>query len=169
MKRALVLAALAAMGSVGCGSSSPNGPSNQPTVFNVALKASNEVPSVSGAEANAAGTAVITFNTTKDSSGAITGATVDFSVSMNSFPNGATAVLSHIHPGAAGTNGPVLVDTGLRQGTAIAMPNGTGSFSFTGISIGADTATQILAAPQNFYFNVHTTANPTGAIRAQLR
>lgn len=170
MKRALVLAvAMATAAGFGCGSKSPSGPSNQPTVFTVQLKASNEVPSVSGAEANAAGTAVITFNTTKDSSGAITGATVDFNVSMSGFPNGSSAILSHIHPGAAGTTGPVLVNTGLTAGAAIAMPNGTGSFSFTGVPVSADNATQILAAPQNFYFNVHTPANPSGAIRGQLR
>lgn len=170
MKQALVFAtALTAVASVGCGSKSPSGPSNQPTVFTVALKASNEVPAVTGPEGNAAGTAVITFNTTRDSSGAITAATVDFNVSMTGFPNGSSAILSHIHPGAAGTTGPVLVNTGLTSGTAIAMPTGTGSFSFTGVSVSADTATQILAAPQNFYFNVHTPANPTGAIRGQLR
>jgi hypothetical protein len=167
---ALVLtAAVAAAGSVGCGSKSPSGPSNQPTIFTVALKASNEVPTVSGAEANAAGTAVITVNTTRDSGGAITGATIDFNVSMNGFPNGSSAILSHIHPGAAGVAGPVLVNTGLTAGTAIQMPNGSGSFSFTGVSVSADNATQILANPQNFYFNVHTPANPAGAIRGQLR
>jgi hypothetical protein len=168
MKRALALVLLAASG-FGCGSSSPSTPTNQPTIFTVPLKASNEVPSVSGAEANASGTAVISFNTNKDSSGAITSATVDFNVSMTGFPSGSTAILSHIHPGAAGTNGGVLVNTGLTPGTGIAMPNGTGTFTFTGVPISADNATQILAAPQNFYFNVHTSANPNGAMRGQLQ
>ena len=169
MKRALVLAAVVAMGSAGCGSNSPNGPSNQPTVFNVQLRAANETPPVTNAESNASGTAVITFNTTKDSGGTITAATVDFNVTMSGFPNGSTAILAHIHPGAAGVSGSPLVNTGLTAGAGIAMPNGTGTFSFTGIAVSADTATQILAAPQNFYFNVHTTANPTGAIRGQLK
>ena len=168
MRRALALAILAAVGTFACGSDNPSGPSNQPTVFNVALKASNEVPAVSGAEANAAGTAVITLNTTKDSSGTITSASVDFNISMNGFPNGATAILSHIHSAPAGVNGGIVVNTDLSPGTAIQMPGGTGSFSVTK-DISVDLANQILAAPQNFYFNVHTTANPSGAIRGQLR
>jgi hypothetical protein len=170
MKQVLVLAAVVATaGSFGCGSKSPSSPSNQPTVFTVQMKAANEVPAVSGAEANAAGTAIITFNTTKDSSGAVTGGTIDFNVSMTGFPNGANAIMAHIHPGAAGTSGPVLISTGLTPGAAIAMPTGTGSFSFTGVPVSAADATQILTSPQSFYFNVHTSANPTGAIRAQLR
>jgi hypothetical protein len=88
---------------------------------------------------------------------------------MAGFPSGSSAILSHIHPGAAGTTGPVLVNTGLTAGTAIAMPSGTGTFTFTGVPISADTAAQILAAPQNFYFNVHTPVNPSGAIRGQLK
>ena len=165
-----MLAAVAATAaSFGCGSKSPSGPSNQPTIFTVQMRAANETPPVTGAEANASGTAVITFNTTKDSAGAITSATVDFNVTMTGFPNGATAVAAHIHPGAAGATGSPLVNTGLTAGTGIAMPNGSGSFSFTGIPVSDDNATQILAAPQNFYFNVHTTANPGGAIRGQLR
>jgi hypothetical protein len=37
------------------------------------------------------------------------------------------------------------------------------------VPVSAADATQILTSPQSFYFNVHTSANPTGAIRAQLR
>jgi len=169
MKRAAALAIMLAVAGAGCGSKSPSSPSNQPTVFNVQLRASNETPPVTNAESNASGTAVITFNTTKDSSGNITAATVDFNVTMSGFPNGSTAILAHIHPGAAGVSGSPLVNTGLTAGTGVAMPNGTGTFSFTGISVSADTATQIIAAPQNFYFNVHTTVNPNGAIRGQLK
>jgi len=169
MKRLFVLAAVAAVGSYGCGSKTPAAPSNQPTVFTVQLRAQNEVPATSGPEANAAGTAVITLNTTKDSSGAITAATADFNVTMTGFPAGSTAIMSHIHPGAAGTSGGILVSTGMAPSNGVAMPNGTGTFSFTNVDVGADKANQILAAPQNFYFNVHTTANPGGAIRGQLR
>jgi hypothetical protein len=49
------------------------------------------------------------------------------------------------------------------------MPNGSATFSFTGIAVTPADATAILANPQNFYFNVHTTLNPSGALRGQLR
>jgi len=168
MKRALVLAAVVAVGSVSCGSSNPSGPSNQPTVFTVALKGSNETPPVTGAEANASGTAVITINTVKDSSGNVTSGSIDFNVSMTGFPNGSSAILAHIHNAPAGQAGAVFVNTGLTQGTAIQMPNGSGTFTFH-VDVGADKINQILSNPAGFYFNVHTPVNPNGAIRGQLQ
>lgn len=163
MKRLAVAVGILAMGVAGCGgsnNSTTTAPSNT-TVFTVQLAATNEVPPVTNAETTARGTAVITVHSDSN--------TIDFSVSMNSFPNGANATLAHIHPGAAGVSGSPLVNTGLTAGTAIAMPNGSGTFTFTGVATTADNITQILANPQNFYFNVHTTANPSGAIRGQLR
>ncbi len=66
---------------------------------------------------------------------------------------------SHIHRGAAGSNGPVVV--------AFTAPGSTGS------STGCATSTaalidEIAASPAGFYVNVHTTQNPSGAIRSQL-
>lgn len=162
MKRLGIAVSILALGLAGCGddNGNPAGPSNT-TVFTVALSAANEVPVVTNAETTARGTAVITVHSDTN--------TIDFNVSMNSFPNGSTATLAHIHPGAAGVTGSPLVNTGLTAGTGIAMPNGSGTFSFNGIAASADTIAQILANPQNFYFNVHTTLNPPGAIRGQLR
>lgn len=173
MKRAVILGSALALAVVGgaCGSSNnnPNTPTNTPTVFNVTLRAANEVPPVSNTESNATGTAIVTITTVKDASGNITSATADFNVTMANFPNGSTAIAAHIHPGATGTNGSVLVSTGLSAANGIAMPNGTGSFSFNGVNVSATDATSILANPQNFYFNVHTTLNGGGAMRGQLR
>lgn len=155
-----IAVAVLAIGAAGCGSTPPTTPSST-TIFTVPLAATNEVPIVTNAEVTAKGTAVITIHSDSN--------TVDFNVSMNSFPNGATATLAHIHPGAAGVSGSPLVNTGLTPGTGIPMPNGSATFSFTGVPASADNIAQILANPQNFYFNVHTTANPTGAIRGQLK
>jgi hypothetical protein len=163
MKRLGIAASILALGLVGCGSDNggnPGGPSTT-TVFTVALSAANEIPVVTNSEATARGTAVITVHSDSN--------TIDFSVSMNSFPNGSSATLAHIHPGAGGVTGAPLVNTGLTAGTAIALPNGSGTFTFNGIAASADTIAQILANPQNFYFNVHTALNPPGAIRGQLR
>ncbi|HET7695799.1 MAG TPA: CHRD domain-containing protein [Vicinamibacterales bacterium] len=164
MKR-LVAVTVLALGIAGCGGSNnngnPNGPSNT-TVFTVQLLPSNEVPPVTNAEQSARGTAVITINSQTN--------TIDFSVSLNSFPTTSSLTAAHIHPGAAGVNGGVLVGTGLTAGNAPSLSSGSATFSFTGVTPqSADAIAQILANPQNFYFNVHTAANTSGAIRGQLR
>ncbi|PYR91198.1 MAG: hypothetical protein DMF84_18010 [Acidobacteria bacterium] len=169
MKRLAIVSCLAALAVAGCGSSSPTTPSNQPTVFTVQLSALNEVPPVSNAESTGRGTAIITMHTTKDSAGTITAATTDFNVSLNSFPNGTVIRAAHIHPGAAGVAGGVLLSTGMDASTAVTLANGSGTFSFNGVSTTVEQATQILAAPQNFYFNVHSPLNGAGAARGQLR
>jgi CHRD domain len=162
MKRlALVAATIAVFGVAGCGSSNnPNTPSDT-TVFTVQLSALNEVPAVTNAEISARGTAVITVNKAAN--------TIDFNVSLNSFPTNSVLTAAHIHPGAAGVAGGVLVATGLNTGNAPSLASGSATFSFTGVSTSADNITNILANPQNFYFNVHTTANGSGVMRGQLR
>ena len=165
MKRLAIAVTILALGVAGCGGDSngnPGGPSNL-TVFTVPLSALNEVPAITNAEATARGTAVITMNSQAN--------TIDFNVSMNSFPSGAVVRAAHIHGpnGAAGVIAGVLVDTGLTPATAITLANGTGTFSFNVQPANASIIPQILAAPQNFYFNVHTNLNTGGAIRGQLR
>jgi hypothetical protein len=166
----LVVVAIAALSLVGCGDDdNPNGPSSGPITFTVQMSAAQEVPAVTGAEANATGTATITFDVPRDSSGNITGGgSATFNVQMSNFPAGATAVRAHIHPGSSGDTGSPLVDTGLTPGSPVNMPNGTGSFNLTAPTVTQDQAMQIVNNPAGFYFNVHTTANPNGAIRGQL-
>jgi hypothetical protein len=163
MKRlALVAATTLLFGAAGCGSSSstPTTPSDT-TIFTVQLSALNEVPPVSNGEATARGTAVITIHKSTN--------TIDFSVSLNSFPAGAAVNIAHIHgPAPAGQNATIVVPTALAAGQVV-LTNGSGTFSFNSVSVAADLISQILANPQNFYFNAHTTANPTGAIRGQLK
>ena len=163
MMKRLVLVSVLALGIAGCGGSNngnPAGPSNI-TVFTVQLSALNEVPPVSNAENTARGTAVITVNSQAN--------TIDFSVSLNSFPTTSALTAAHIHPGAAGVNGGALIGTGLNAGNAPSLSTGSATFSFTGVPATADQISQILANPQNFYFNVHSTANGGGVARGQLR
>jgi hypothetical protein len=161
MKRLAVLVSVLAIGAAGCGSkSTPTTPSNT-TIFTVQLSPANEVPPVSNAESTARGTAVITINSATN--------TVDFNVSLNSFPAGSAVNIAHIHgPAPVGQNASVLVSTTLTAGTVV-LNNGSGTFSFPSVSTSAANISQILAAPQNFYFNVHTTANPGGVMRGQLK
>jgi hypothetical protein len=169
MKRMFLVLGLAA--TVGaCGSDSTTSPSNNQNtaVFTVNMLASNEVPPTAGAEANARGTSTITFNLTRDGSGNLTGATAIFDVTMSGFPSTSVINIAHIHPGAVGVNGNVLVNTTLAPGDVTLNSNGIAQFTKTNISVTVANAQAIMANPAGFYFNVHTTANPTGAIRGQL-
>ena len=68
-----------------------------------------------------------------------------------------TAVMAHIHRGAAGVNGPVVVPFN--------PPNPTSS---TCAIVDPALANDIAANPAGFYVNVHTPDFPNGAIRGQL-
>jgi hypothetical protein len=71
--------------------------------------------------------------------------------------NIATATLAHIHTGAAGVNGPVLV--------TFTAPNPTASACVTTTPANA---VNIAANPAGFYVNIHNADFPGGAIRGQL-
>lgn len=170
MKRAIILAIAIAITACGDDNGNPAGPSNTgPIVFTVQMSAQNEVPPVTNAESGARGTATITFNVPRDSSGNPTaGGTATFSVQLSGFPAGSAAVAAHIHPGAAGATGGVLVNTTLTAAAPILMGDGTGNLTLTQPNLSQDQATQIVANPSGFYFNVHTPVNPGGAVRGQL-
>jgi len=68
----------------------------------------------------------------------------------------------HIHEGAAGVAGPVVINL-IGLGGVFSGGKMTGTFP-----VAADVATRLLANPANFYVNVHTTQFPGGAIRGQL-
>jgi CHRD domain len=79
----------------------------------------------------------------------------------------ATAAAAHIHEGAVGVNGPIVVNLAapadgnaadcLTEGEAGKFPTGE-----SGI------VQRILANPEDFYVNVHNADYPNGAIRGQL-
>ncbi len=83
----------------------------------------------------------------------------------------APATAAHIHRGAAGSNGPVVVNLArptdgnaadcLTEGETLM----TGAPAFPGNQV---TVAQILANPGDFYVNVHNADYPGGAIRGQL-
>jgi hypothetical protein len=128
------------------------------------------VPPVTNAEAGGRGTATITFNVPRDAaSGAVTGGgSATFAVQLNGFPAGSAAILAHIHNGPAGQNAGVFVNTGLSAAAPILLNDGTGTLNITINTLSQDQASQILANPAGFYFNVHTPVNPGGAVRGQL-
>lgn len=66
---------------------------------------------------------------------------------------------AHIHRGAAGTNGPVVVP--------LTAPGADGSSSGC-VATAPALIDEIIGNPAGFYVNVHTTEHPAGAIRTQL-
>ena len=108
----------------------------------VTLSGANEVPPVT---TSATGTATVTIKP-------------DHSVSVKETVTGMTATASHIHQGAAGTNGPVIVPF---------TKTADNSFAADGAKL-TDAQYDAFKAG-NLYVNVHSAAHPGGEIRAQLK
>ena len=155
---------LLAFGAAGCEDDPPTQPTPGVPTFAMPLLSSNEVPPIQGAEASCAGTVTIRFNITRDAAQAITAATADFQATVTGCPSSTVITQAHIHPGAAGTTGSVLVNTTLATGEV----GSNGSFTKNGITMTPQVAQQILDNPAGHYFNIHSQANGGGVIRAQL-
>jgi hypothetical protein len=156
MTALLVVAALAAV-------SAPA--SAQTFTLTATLTGANETPSP-GLNTGAFGSATIVVD--------MGARTVGYNVSVYNLPSGIVA--SHIHVGAAGTAGPVVVNFSV-PATA------SNDFSYSGTvkdtdfivntntsNLGIRSADDMLQAilGGNAYVNVHSQANPAGEIRGQL-
>lgn len=111
-------------------------------IYSVALLGSNEVGGAAPGDTDGwGGGAVLIDNLTN---------TVSWQ--LMAFSIGAP-VAAHIHAAPAGVNGPVIIDFG-------------GALS--GTVVDADAASINPLNAMDFYVNIHTAANPGGAIRGQL-
>src|SRR5438874_3331474 len=158
MNRLAVLAIVLTTFVAACGSKTPTTPSNANQVkFTASLLPSNEVPAITDAEASGRGTATVTLNLTKDAAGAITAATADFALDVSSFPAGTPITAAHIHPGAAGINGGVMLSMGLGAGEIILVNGSQSGIVKTGQTNGgtftAAQAQDMINNPANYYFN----------------
>jgi len=78
---------------------------------------------------------------------------------------GAFPVAAHIHKGAAGVNGPIVVDL---KATARSTWKGTSPrVAKKCVSAKATVVSAIRRNPSGYYANVHTPKNPGGAARGQ--
>lgn len=160
----LVLATCAL--AAGCGDDdNPTAPSNLPVVFTAQLRPANEVPPIANSENGGFGAVQVTFDVARDASNAITGATASFHFQLTGFPAGTRIQAAHIHPGAAGVNGGVIVNTAM---TPFEVSEGITQFNATGIAVSAANAQAIVNNPAGHYFNVHSGLNPGGVARGQL-
>ena len=74
--------------------------------------------------------------------------------------NTAEPSAAHIHRGNASENGSIIVDPSASFSDGV---------SVSSVAVDDDLSREILAAPHNFYFNVHNSEFATGAVRGQLR
>ena len=170
MKRLRLFAPVMALFAIAAacnGDDSPTDPSDETVTFLAQLSPANEIPAVAGAEAAGSGTARIDFRLERDSANAITDAEADFQVTLAGFPPNTALTMAHIHAGEADDVGDVVVNTGLAAGQ-VTLTTGTATFVREDINVSPALATQILTAPDDFYFNVHSTVNPSGVARGQL-
>ena len=109
----------------------------------VTLSGANEVPAVS---TSASGSGSVTVN-------------ADRTVSANITVKGMNATAAHIHEGAAGSNGPVIVPFVKQGDNYFVAPPGAKM---------TDAQFEAYKAGRT-YVNVHSAAHPPGEIRAQLK
>jgi hypothetical protein len=133
----------------------------QTTTFTAALHGGNENPAV---VTGSAGTATVTWNTATQSG--------TYRVDVYNMPVGTTA--SHIHAGAQGANGPVIINFTVPAGGISNDYALSGTFGCSDVTVraaqGINSCEDFVQGLMlnNMYVNVHSTANPGGEIRGQL-
>ena len=135
-------------------------------VYRAVLSNNNEVPVVAGA---ASGAATVWLHVIRDASGAIISGSADANVSYT-FPGASTITAMHIHNGNSTVNGPVVLPFGIARTLDVTTGNlPPVQTQFPTAAVTLDTVKGMVADPSQFYFNVHTTGAPGGAMRAQLQ
>src|SRR5581483_8066183 len=112
------------------------------------LTGSQEVPATT---TPGFGNATVTFDSTRQ----------NITVTITVANLGSPITAAHIHSGAAGVAGNVVI--AFTPTASFSNNKLTGTFPIT-----SDLANQILANPSAFYVNVHTSQFPGGAVRGQL-
>ena len=136
------------------------------------MSPANENPPI---DSVATGVSQVIALATVSPSGALTSGQVIFDINFN-FGKQTTIVGYHIHNGAAGVNGPVIINTGINATTAAVTTEANGVGTLTrAVEIDVTNATQVatftglFTHPQDYYINMHTTEFTGGLIRDQLR
>jgi len=167
MKRLSLFVVALSFLAAACGSSSTSPTAVQPR-FTASLSPANEVPAIGNAESIGSGNVTVTWDTTPATGGNLTAATATFLVNLSGFPANTPINAAHIHPGATGVNGGVIVSLGVVAGEVV-LANGSGTFTKGPINVPPEVAQQIINNPAGYYFNVHSTLNPGGVARGQLQ
>ena len=115
-------------------------------------------PATPTGDPDGTGRAAFTFDIT-NAADTVVGAQACWDITYSNITG--TPSAAHIHRGAVGIAGPVVV-------IAPSLPNLTATGTTGCVTIAGTLATEIMTTPANFYINVHTSDFPTGAIRGQL-
>jgi CHRD domain len=128
-----------------------------PTVFNVQLRAENEPNGASTSESKGFAQVMV-----------LADGTIEFTFTINN-KSAETYTRAHIHKAPAGVNGPIHWDF-LEAGVPVASVSDQPS-QLRGVARerAAAVLSDLLANPEQYYVNVHSTAFPGGAVRGQLR
>ncbi|MEP7365613.1 MAG: CHRD domain-containing protein [Acidobacteriota bacterium] len=136
------------------------------TTLSMNMLPSNEVPAVTGIDAEAP--SLLHVRTLRDATGTPVAAWMAFDVNYR-FPAAIDFQGLHVHTGAAGVNGAVRLNSGLSATNKLSSATGFGNILIPVVFSG-DTMPSMagmLSAPDAWYLNIHTPANPGGVIRAQ--
>ena len=120
------------------------------------------MPRVVGLRASATGN--LTFDVSRDSSGAITGGTAVFYLNYR-FPAAVTLTGLTLNQGNRGSNGPVVLDSGL--GTVVDA-DGSGNVTKVVSGVSASVLQAVLNNPHGYYITLDTATSTSGALRDQL-
>src|SRR5262249_9510406 len=136
--------------------------------FRAAMAARNETSPV--VDATATGSVTVWLHVIRDASGTVQSGSLDFAVNYK-FAGATSLTAMHIHKAPAGVAGAIGGPLPLARPDD---PTGTGvipvkQVQFTKGDLVADTVNGLLANPSDYYFNVHTSDAPAGAIRGQLQ
>ncbi|HZO53676.1 MAG TPA: CHRD domain-containing protein [Bryobacteraceae bacterium] len=140
--------------------------STDATTLSMNMLPSNEVPAITGLDAS--GPSLLHVRTLRDAAGAPVAAWMAFDVNYR-FPAAIDFQGLHVHTGKAGENGAVRLNSGLSGTNRVSSTTGFGNI-FIPVLFSGDTMPSMagmLTSPEAWYLNIHTPANPGGAIRAQ--
>jgi len=132
----------------------------------------NETPPITDASS---ANAIIWVHVVRDATGAVQSGSVDFNIATK-FSGAVTVTGLHIHNAAAGVAGPIVIPTDVNGTDKSIAVDTTGKvnivkqvqFPTTTPALPNSVIQDLLANPQNYYVNIHTTDHPSGAMRAQL-
>src|SRR6266446_10271854 len=139
------------------------------TPFLTQLLPANETPPITD---TSTGNVIVLIHMIRDTSGNITSGSVDFHVATR-FSGAVTVTGLHIHKAAAGVAGSIVIPTDVNNSDkkididASGRANILKQVQFPQTNVDLATVADLLANPQNYYVNIHTTDNPSGAMRGQ--
>jgi uncharacterized protein (TIGR03437 family) len=137
--------------------------------FLTQLLPANETPPISD---TSTGNVIVWVHVIRDNGGNITSGSVDFDVSTK-FSSAVTVTGLHIHNAPAGVAGQIVIPTDVNSTTNSIAVDATGKLRIqkqVQVPAPATVATivDMLANPQNYYVNIHTTDHGGGAMRGQV-